>query len=250
MLDGRGGEDQAWVQFNVVDVNRPPIIEPIADQQVEELVLLELDVVAWDPDSDEIACSVASLPDAPGASLSGDPLRLSWTPAYGDFGRTFQFTVTCQEVGGSGLEVHEDFAVLVLPVGCPVALPEIPVLNAVEGEDFAYTFVPWAQACGLTCSILDEPPAALFDTTTCTLTWRPSYEDQGTHTPEVTVTDGAAQGSALCEIQVQNVNRAPVVNVPGQATPSCRRLQRCQQPFQGGSVEPSIELQRTATRQL
>ena len=75
--------DTADVSILVTGTNRPPVFEPIGDQDIAELQQLSLMVKATDPDETVPTLSALRLPIGASFSDQGDGIGLfAWTPSY------------------------------------------------------------------------------------------------------------------------------------------------------------------------
>lgn len=85
----------SWVLkvWGVSLANKPPTLDPIADQSTKEGVDFSLQLQATDPDDDELTYSGTSMPD--GAELDESSGLFTWTPTYTQSGTYYvTFTVT------------------------------------------------------------------------------------------------------------------------------------------------------------
>ncbi|MCK5600953.1 hypothetical protein KAR91_03730, partial [Candidatus Pacearchaeota archaeon] len=72
----------AQADITIINIPKPPVLDPIGDKTVNEDSMLSFTVSASDPDSVTITYSAEPLPD--GASLVGN--TFSWTPSYDQAG--------------------------------------------------------------------------------------------------------------------------------------------------------------------
>jgi hypothetical protein len=79
--------DSATITITVTNVNIAPMLTSPGDQKVDEGALLQLTLVASDPDGNTLSYSMANGPA--GATLTGS--QFSWTPTYAQAG---EYTVT------------------------------------------------------------------------------------------------------------------------------------------------------------
>ncbi len=87
------------VLFKVENVNRPPILQHIGPQSVDEGQLLTILLVAMDPDREPLKFQASNLPKGAIFKDYGDGTAIfKWTPGYGEAGKyTVIFTV-CEKV--------------------------------------------------------------------------------------------------------------------------------------------------------
>jgi hypothetical protein len=64
--------------------NRPPVLQPVSDQSVNEGELLQFIIQATDPDGDQLRFSASNLP--PGATFDEAGAAFSWMPGYDQAG--------------------------------------------------------------------------------------------------------------------------------------------------------------------
>lgn len=76
--------DSKSAKITVVNVNRPPVLDPVGNKVVNEGALLQFIISGSDPDGDAVAFSAANLPS--GASFNPVNRTFSWTPAFNQAG--------------------------------------------------------------------------------------------------------------------------------------------------------------------
>lgn len=132
--------------------NRPPVLDPIPDQQVAELTLLRLTVTASDPDAgQQLTFSLGG--DAPaGVSLEPGTGVLTWTPTEAQGPGEYTFTIRVSDNGTPPRQATRTLTVRVTEVNLPPTLAAIPDQVVDEG---ALLVVP------LSASDPDLPPQAL-----------------------------------------------------------------------------------------
>ena len=86
--------DSKTAAITVNNVNRPPVMDPIEDQVLDEGGALQFVVSGKDPDNDELTYTAGNLPG--GASFDSATCTLSWTPTYEQAGiyENISFTVS------------------------------------------------------------------------------------------------------------------------------------------------------------
>ncbi|MDP8240982.1 MAG: Ig-like domain-containing protein, partial [Candidatus Hatepunaea meridiana] len=131
--DGEGNlTDEETITITVCNVNRPPVLSEIGDQEVNEGEELMFTLEAADPDDDNLNFSAENLPD--GASLEG--ADFSWTPGFDQSGEyeDVTFSVTDGE-----LSDEETITITVLNVNRSPVLSEIGDQEVNEGQELAFT---------------------------------------------------------------------------------------------------------------
>ena len=83
------------ITITVGQVNGPPVLDPIGDKTVNENELLTFDVLATDPNSDNLTYSASNLPTGATFNVSIDFPTFSWIPGYDQAGdHEVQFEVS------------------------------------------------------------------------------------------------------------------------------------------------------------
>jgi hypothetical protein len=200
---------------------RPPVLDPIGPQSVDEDELLEFTITATDPDPDDVLTySASNLPN--GATFDPETQIFRWTPGYEDEGNyQVLFTVT-----DNCVPPQSDFEEVTITVG-DICRP--PVLNPIGpqsvDEDELLEFIITATDPDpddvLTYSASNLPNDATFDPQTQTFIWTPGYEDEGNYQVLFTVTDDCDPPQSDFEevtITVGDICRPPVLNPIGDKT--------------------------------
>lgn len=196
-------------------VNRPPFMEPIADQTVNENEILNVVVSVDDPDKEDkgkLKVSAFNLPE--GAVFDDNTLTFSWKPTYDQAG---SYTVTFEVKDPAGLTDRKEMNISVINVN---RAPSIQVVERVEGkENEPITFTvsgsdPDKEDTGkLVFSASNLPEGATFDTGTLTFSWTPTFDQAGDYTVVFKVVDtGNLSAKKSTSIHVINVNRPPVLS--------------------------------------
>ncbi len=167
--DGRGGEDVDTWLWVITDVNRPPTIDPILDQTIDELTTLAFTASASDPDlpANTVTFSSADLP--PGATLDPGTGAFSWTPTELHGPGSFTVTIRATDNGSPTLSDETSFTITVNEVNTdPMVSPIGPQLSG-EGSTVSISPVvvdPDVPVNTLTWSAMGLPPGLAIDTTT------------------------------------------------------------------------------------
>ena len=210
------------ITISVGNVNRPPVLDPIGNKEVKEGELLEFTITASDPDNDSgLVYGVTNLP--PGATftwLANDIWKFSWEPSYSQAGNYPNVTFSVNDMRSPPLSAFEAITIAVGNINRQPVLDPIGNKEVKEGELLEFTITAsdpdndnlllWAG---------NLPTGAVFDASTGTFTWTPTYDQAGVYPGVVLgVTDSGypqEQSSRQITITVGDVNRPPVLNPIG-----------------------------------
>ncbi len=198
------------VTIVVVNVNRPPALEPIGARSVAEDAALEFTAAAADPDGDALVFAATSLPA--GATFDAATRAFAWRPGFDQAG---EYQVRVQVTDGAAT-IEEVVPITVRDTNrAPTTTVTGPTLEKgakdlaflatgsdADGDDLAYA---WDMGDGTTLGGASVTKA---------------YATGGTFTVSVTVTDGkGGSGTATMSIVI---DAAPPLTVPavlGVSTP-------------------------------
>jgi cold shock CspA family protein len=217
----------AVFDITVTNTNRPPVVDPIADQTVAENVAFTLSVSGSDPDLTNPALTATGLPAWATFTDNGDgTATITGTPGYEDDGTTV-VTVT---VSDGTATASASFTLTVTNTNRAPVIDPIPDATVAEADPLAPVPVSAIDEDGdpLTLTAAGMPAWAILTDDgdgIGTLTGTPGYEDDGTTVVTVTVSDGTATASASFTLTVTGTNRAPeavddVLLVPADAASS------------------------------
>ena len=210
------------IVVTVGEVNRPPVLDPIGNQGVNEGDTLNLDLTSSDLDGDTLTISAANLPNGasftPGANGTA---AFSWTPGFGDTGNhTLTFTVT--DDGTPAATDSETITIAVGDVNRPPVLAPIGNRNVDENQLLSFAISATdADGDAITLTPANLPMGATFDDAgngSGTFSWTPGFDQGGNHSVSFTATDNgnpALSDTETIQISVGNVNRPPVLNPIG-----------------------------------
>jgi len=206
-----------------IEANRPPVMEPIADNPliaVYEGETLTLTIKATDPDGDYLIydASLSKLPA--GATLAGN--IFSWKPGPGDSGLypAIRFQVSD---GDFIIEQEINFAVIDVGEGAvtdpgkntPPILSSIGNKTVSEGNVLTFSLsASDAENDPFFFSASSMPDGALPDGATLVgkqFSWKPNFDQSGTYRILFTVREGTSglMDSEEIQITVSNTNRPP-----------------------------------------
>jgi len=203
--------DFETITITVNNVNRAPVLGPIANQSVNETALLSFSVSATDADGQAITYSVSGLPA--GAVFASQ--TFTWTPSYDQAG-TYSITFTA---GDGQAQDSETVTITVINVN------RTPVLTAIGNKsayaDVLLTFTidatdPDGDAIAYSAGTL--PSGAAF--TGQDFDWTPSQSQVGSYAVTFIATDGQLQDSETVTMTVDVDSLAPTVTNCSPATGS------------------------------
>lgn len=227
--DVMGLTASATMKLTINHVNRPPVLDAIADQTVDENKPLLFTISGSDPDKEDAGKLIFSAENLP-AGANFDPVsrRFTWTPTFEQSGiYDVKFVLT----DPSKLSDSKTTRITVNHVN---RLPKLPAIAAVTGDeekDLSIT-IPAAEDPDkedegkLTYKVDGIPEGGSFDATSRVITWKPSYEQSGAYILKVTVSDPSGlSDSKNIDLRINNVNRPPVMSaIPSQTIDENQRL--------------------------
>jgi hypothetical protein len=221
--DGDGGQDEVSFQATVHPVNDAPVLEAIADQEMNEDEVLEIDLVFHDVDGDTLVVGVAADSEDLVVTWLSDSLRLRLEPASDWHGQAV-VTVQVDDLQGRAVD-QRSFNVTVHPVNdCPVLVEALdPGECDEDGEALLEGLLArfhdvdgdTLQLCGLSC---DLPEAELeYDAEADALRLTPPADWSGLIQVQLCVTDGSCSLEVDWTLTVHPVNDDPVLaEIPDQ----------------------------------
>jgi hypothetical protein len=202
--------------FCPMSVNQAPVIDPIANVDVSEDALVELDVRASDPDGNSLFLEAADLPSgADFADLGGGLGRFVWMPDFQQAGNhPVRFIAT-----DDGSPPESTTLTVTITVGNVNRSPGLAPV-ATQATDVGQPLEVLLSATdpdgdGLSFGHGGLPGTALLSDNgdgTAVLTWTPSAGDVGSWPVTITVTDDGipmASDAAEFSIVVGSVNQPP-----------------------------------------
>jgi hypothetical protein len=207
-------EDTKETSITVSHVNRAPTIMEIASQTVAENQNLSFSVEGSDPDTEDTdlwKLSVLSMPD--GAQFDPETGVFNWSP---NFDQSGTYKVSFLNTDPQGLTYQQDVEISVSHVNRTPVLPEQPAQSVDENATLSIKLVPATDPDvedegKLVYSVSNLPEGAVFDPVTLDVSWTPSYEQSGSYTSEVSVKDGEFTVTQPLTIEVNHINRPPVL---------------------------------------
>jgi len=217
--------DTVSFTLTVTNVNRPPVLDPIPDQSMNEGETLEVAVSATDPDGNAITLFLIAAPSFATLTDSGNGAgTIRFTPGYNHEG-AYIIQVLALDNGSPALSSTITFNLTVNNKNRPPVLTSISNQAIAEGEmlNVAIT-ADDPDEDNLTLIPENLPPFASFTDNgdgSGTIRFTPGFGHAGTY-PGITIIardDGIPQLSdtTIFELTVSNTNRPPVINsIPDQ----------------------------------
>jgi len=219
--DPSGLFNQVTVPVAVNHVNRPPSLEPVLAQAVDENQPLSIQLVGADPDREDagkLTYTAESLP----AGAQIDPVQgiLAWTPSYEQAG---QYTATVMVSDPSGLSARQTVAITVNHVNRPPALEPLPVQAGSENTPLLFAVKasdPDAEDAGKLIYVAGNlPPGSTLNEKTGEFAWTPTFIQSGEYAVSIQVSDSyGASVSETVNITIAHVNRPPTLPAVAGAT--------------------------------
>ncbi len=203
------------LKITVVNVNRPPVIEPIPAQTVDENKLWTLQVKASDPDKEDagkLRFTASNLPQG----MQFDSLKavFNWKPTYDQAGNYAGISVTVKDQGG--LSDQKTFAITVNNVNRPPVLEAIAPVKGIENTPISIRLKgsdPDKEDAGkLVYGCHNLPKGATLNAQTGLFKWTPDFLQAGTYDIVFKVTDsGQLSAEQTAHVIVEDLNRPPTL---------------------------------------
>jgi len=182
-------------QTTVAVNNQAPVMDPVADQLLDEGDTLRMSVTATDPDGALQTLAFTLDPGAPaGMALNPATGELTWPTSVGQGGTTNVVTVRVSDNGSPALSAARTFKVIVRRGNHPPVLARVPdqvvsvgrmlsITNVATDSDLPRQTLRFGLAAG-------APAGATIDPIKGILRWRPApSQGHAVHTITVEVTD-------------------------------------------------------------
>jgi VCBS repeat-containing protein len=207
--------DNETITVAVGDVNQAPVLNPVGNRAVNELAALAFTASATDADIPAGGLTYSLGAGAPaGASINATTGAFSWTPTEAQGPNTYFVTIRVTDDGTPALD---DFEVIQITVSEVNSAPVLAAIgDRVIPEMAAYAFTALTNDADLPANALmfsldAGAPSGAAITATGVFTWTPTEaQGPGNHTVTVRVSDGIAEDFETFNIEVLEVNSAPL----------------------------------------
>jgi PKD repeat protein len=213
-----GLSDTTTFQLSVTQVNLPPVLAAIANQQVAEGETLVVPVSASDPDGDNISISAINIPVFGSLVDNGNgTATITFTPNFGDVGN-YSVIIIAVDNGQPSLSDTVSFNLSVGDVNRPPVITPIANMQIPEGsiQNVQITATdPDGDFVILAAQNL--PPFGLFADNgggMGNIRLSPGYQDAGSYLIRVIATDTGSpslKDTVEFTVVVENNNRAPII---------------------------------------
>jgi bacillolysin len=200
----------------VLEVNRPPVINPVAAASVAEGTAWSQALGASDPDLPPNGLTFRLVNGPSGASVDSKSGVLSWTPSETDGGSTVDFVVEVADDGQPALASQTTVRLTVTEVNSPPTLAAMADVTVPEGSAWSMSIRATDSdlpAQSLAYGLKANPAGMTLNPSNGELRWIPSEsQGPGTYPVTVSVTDsGGATAERSFTVTVAEVNQSPQV---------------------------------------
>lgn len=210
--------DEETITVHVDEANRPPVLAGIGNRTVAEGSDLTFTANATDPDLPAQNLSYSLIGAPSGASIHPSSGVFHWTPSESQGPGGFTLTVRVTDSGSPAQFDEEVIMVTVDEVNEPPVIDAIPTQTVDEMTLLTFTAPatdPDLPAQSLVYSLVGEPAGMTIQPSSGQVTWTPTEaQGPGSFTFHVVVSDGQVSDSTSVLVNVQEVNRPPVLDDP------------------------------------
>ncbi len=215
-IDGIALTDSLRVVIDVVNVNRKPTIDQVADLSGKENAPLSLPITVFDPDKEDKGKLVVTAVGLPKGAVLKDQ-NMTWTPGFEQAG---EYSITYIVTDVEGMRDSTTHTITVdntnrspkfVAVQSKTVNENAPLKFSIQAKD------PDSQDQGrLAYKATSLPTGAVFDTSSQTFSWTPTFAQSGTYSVTFQVSDIGIDGKVLSDflsipLTVKNVNRKPEI---------------------------------------
>lgn len=216
-----GGLSTTGARFTYSQSNKAPEFQNApATATIAEGATLTIDFDAIDEDAIIGQTISFSLPTAvTGAAIDATTGVLTYTPGFADAG-TVNITVRATDSAGSSADHTVAVTVTETNQAPAFATDQQTAFDVAEGGTLTATISATDPDAGatLTYSLTGAPATASIDASTGALTYSPGFNEAGTVTFDVNVTDGTSSVSITLTITVGGTNQAPTFDAGSPTT--------------------------------
>jgi hypothetical protein len=207
--------------ITVNHVNRPPVVNEIASQKVDENKALTFSVTGSDPDTEDAGkflLSASGLPE--GATFDATTGQFNWMPTFEQSGT---YKVTFVNTDPQNATDQKEVEITVNHVNRTPVFEAQSAQTVDENAALSFTLIaatdPDKEDEGkLVYAAEGLPEGAAFDAASRTFNWMPTFDQSGKYTVTFSVADQEFTLKQPVEITVNHINRAPVLeNIAAQS---------------------------------
>lgn len=210
--DPAGLSSTKTAQITVINVNRPPVLTPMAAISGKEQETISFILQGSDPDKEDegkLRYKINNLPV--GATLDVVSGAFNWMPSFEQSG---SYTLNAEVADSSGSLAQTKISISVANVNRPPVVEPLPTVSGKENEPLSialkYSDPDKEDQGKLQVKVNNLPAGAKVNPATGIISWTPTYDQSGEYTIDYLITDSFGEstpGTVL--IQIENVNRAP-----------------------------------------
>jgi len=214
VTDSGGLSAELTVSVEVLDVNRPPQLQSVPAQTIDEGAALSFTLSATDEDTDnQLTYSISNLPD--GASFDENSGQFSWTPGFDQAGN---YNLQAKVSDGTA-ESTTTISVTVNDVNRPPSISGGGSVTITAGETATLSFSGSdPDGDNLTFESGDLPSGATLNSTSGDFSWTPAEDQTGNFSFTVRVSDGKESAETSGSVTV-NPKPEPPPAPPADTTP-------------------------------
>jgi hypothetical protein len=214
VTDSGGLSAELTVPVEVSDVNRPPQLQSVPAQTVDEGAAVSFTLTATDEDTDnQLSYSISNIPD--GASLDESSGQFSWTPGFEQAGN---YTLQAKVTDGT-TENSTTISVAVNDINRAPSIDGGGSVTVTAGENASLSFSGSdPDGDNLTFESSDLPSGANLNSASGNFSWTPSDDQTGNFTFTVRVSDGKESAETTGSVTV-NPKPEPPAPPPAETTP-------------------------------
>jgi hypothetical protein len=216
VTDAGGLSAELIVPVEVTDMNRPPQLQSVPAQTVDEGAALSFNLSATDEDTDnQLTYSISNLPD--GATLDESSGQFSWTPGFDQAGN---FTLSANVSDGT-TENSISIPITVNDVNRAPTIDGGGSVTITAGETATLSFsASDPDGDNLTFESSDLPVGANLNSGNGNFSWIPSDDQTGNFTFTVRVSDGKESVETTGSVTVNpKPEPEPEPEPPAESTP-------------------------------